>query len=113
MTQALPAQQLEGEIVDVHITSANIVVVTSQKLRIFDLAKGKVRWALEAITLGTKCDFRAARFGGKSCDSTLFVVLNSKDRKASYIQTYNITDWKLMKTKKVLFKPITAFSISY
>jgi hypothetical protein len=114
MTRYLPEQELQSEILDLHIdpSNANLVVVTPQKLRILDLAKAKTRWALEDITIGGKCEFRAARFGFKASDGALFVVLNAKDRKACHIQRYQLSDWKLSKTRKVSGKPVTAFALS-
>ncbi|KAJ2992678.1 hypothetical protein HDV02_002904 [Globomyces sp. JEL0801] len=47
MEEALPAYDYpNSEILDIHIDhqSSNVVVVTSSKLRLLDLAKGKVRW---------------------------------------------------------------------
>jgi hypothetical protein len=114
MTEYLPEQDVQSEILDLHVdpTNANLVVVTPQKLRIMDLAKAKIRWALEDIVIGSKCEFRAARFGSKASDGILFVVLNAKDRKACHIQRYKLSDWKLSKTRRVSNKPVTAFATS-
>lgn len=64
MTISIQAQTFENsEILDLHIdpANANVVVVTPNKLRILDLSKGKIRWALEDINLAGKGEFRASR----------------------------------------------------
>jgi hypothetical protein len=74
MVPSIPTQTFENsEILDIHIDSsgANVVVVTQNKLRILDLAKAKVRWALQDIVIGTKCDFRAARYYNYNSDLAL------------------------------------------
>ncbi|KAI8897092.1 quinon protein alcohol dehydrogenase-like superfamily [Globomyces pollinis-pini] len=117
MEEALPAYDYpNSEILDIHIDhqSSNVVVVTSSKLRLLDLAKGKVRWSLDDLTVGSaKCELRSARFGSNSSEGILFVVFNSKGRRESYIRKFDILDnWKLKKSKQVASKPITAFNIS-
>ncbi|KAJ3373451.1 hypothetical protein HDU91_000066 [Kappamyces sp. JEL0680] len=67
MIPSLPAQDFENsEILDLHVdsASANVAVVTPSKLRVLDLAKGKIRWAVENIKIGSvACSIRSARFG--------------------------------------------------
>lgn len=117
MDEGLPPQDFEGsEILDLHIDSHNssVAVLTSQKLRILDLAKGKIRWAKDNIDVGSvKCNLRAVKFGGHQTDGILFLVLNSANKKQSYVQKFDINDWKLQSTTKVSPKPITAFNIRY
>jgi prolactin regulatory element-binding protein len=117
MDEGLPPQDFENsEILDLHIDSQNtsVAVATSQKLRIIDLAKGKIRWAKDNFQVGSvKCNLRGVRFGGNQTDGLLFLVLNSVNKKQSYIQKYDINDWKLLSTTNVSPKPITAFNIRY
>ena len=117
MTPSLPSHTFENsEILDLHIDgkSANVVVITHKKLRILDLAKGKIRWAVEEIKIGSvPCVFRAARFGAGESKGILFVVVNSSTKKQSYIQKYDTSNWKVKSSVQVNPKPITAFSIRF
>lgn len=71
MTQAMPAQDFDSDILDLHVDADNVVVATPAKLRVLDLVKGKIRWALENVKVGsTACTIRSARFYTMSANQT-------------------------------------------
>lgn len=116
MNEYLPSINYDSEISDIHVdaANANIVVTTPDKLRVLDLVKGKLRWAMDDLQIGkTHLELRSAKFGSIQSDGFLFVVSNSKNRKDSYIRKYSVHDWSLNKTKRIGNKPITALCIRY
>jgi prolactin regulatory element-binding protein len=60
------------------------------------------------------CDFRACRFGKGVSEGLLFIAINTKDKKKSYIGVWKLkgAQWVFLKYKRVAKKPITAFAIS-
>ncbi|KAL2915826.1 hypothetical protein HK105_204527 [Polyrhizophydium stewartii] len=115
MAPAFPPLELGSEIMDIQFDPAvsSVGLVTPGVLRLIDTEKAKVRWELAKQVVGTEnCDFRALRFGIKSTQGILFVVLNARSRKAAFIQKYSVKDKKLISSKSVSLKPITAFSLS-
>ncbi|KAJ3320204.1 hypothetical protein HDV06_005448 [Boothiomyces sp. JEL0866] len=107
MTPYLEPMNFQNEITDIHVDSnnANIAVVTGDKLRVLDLQKGKIRWAFGE----TKFNSIDCEFGN---DNELFLVLNSKSKKDSFILKFDTSTWQLKKSKRVSAKPVTAFNIS-
>ncbi|KAI8905951.1 quinon protein alcohol dehydrogenase-like superfamily [Gorgonomyces haynaldii] len=102
------------EIVDLSVDPTNGILgyIISNKLVLLDLQKGKPRAGLEQIKMGNQLyDFRAIRYGRKQSEGSLFVVLNEKSKKGSYIQKYNL-ELKLGWSKQSSQKPITSFAIS-
>ncbi|KAJ3257552.1 hypothetical protein HK103_004461 [Boothiomyces macroporosus] len=118
MTPYLSPMNFDNEITDIHVDSnnANIAVVTSDKLRVLDLQKGKIRWAYSETKFNNiQCEIRCARYNVLTRfgnENELYLVLNSKSKKDGFILKFDTSTWQLKKSKRVCSKPITAFNIS-
>ncbi|GAA5920105.1 hypothetical protein JCM1841_004100 [Sporobolomyces salmonicolor] len=68
------------------------------------------------------CTFRAAKFGRKSTSSNLYTVVNAAPTgrtrkhpagsKKAFVSLWDARSWRLVKTRTVSQKPITAFDVS-
>eukprot|EP00842_Homolaphlyctis_polyrhiza_P006094 jgi/Hompol1/6486/HPOL_000776-RA len=115
LTPAFPSLELGIEVMDIHFdpSGQHVCLITPTSLMMLDTVKGKIRWQVDKQTIGAEvCEFRAARFGTQDSADILFVALNAKSRKGSFIQKYSVRENKLLSTKLVSAKPITAVSIS-
>ncbi|ORY53034.1 WD40 repeat-like protein [Rhizoclosmatium globosum] len=114
----IPALDMEGEIADANFDSAStmFVALTSKKCVVISLAKGKTVWSIDKPVVTQSADaaeFRSARFGSGSSEGYLFMAVNAKSRKQSYICKWKTDKWAMERSKLVAVKPITAFNISY
>ncbi|KAJ3411774.1 hypothetical protein HDV05_001732 [Chytridiales sp. JEL 0842] len=116
MKAAVPALNAEGEVYDAsfNASSNNLAFISSNKCFVVSLKKGATLWSTENPTISktTACEFRAARFGIGPSDGFLYIVLNAKTRKKSVVCKWDTKNWKMVRSKVVAQKPVTAFAVS-
>ncbi|KAI9327972.1 quinon protein alcohol dehydrogenase-like superfamily [Obelidium mucronatum] len=113
----LPPFDVEGEISDANFDSASsmFVALSSKKCFVINIAKGKTVWSIDKPVVSQSSDaaeFRSARFGTGSSEGYLFLAVNAKSRKQSYVCKWKVDKWVMERSKLVAVKPITAFTIS-
>jgi prolactin regulatory element-binding protein len=92
------------------------------------LAKDEPQEAIQVIERpvlkkNLTCTFRAAKFGRQSTKDNIYTIVNAapavrtrkpaKGDKKSFVSMWDIKTWKLVKTRTVSQKPVTAFDVRY
>ncbi|KNC99154.1 uncharacterized protein SPPG_05411 [Spizellomyces punctatus DAOM BR117] len=113
---AVPAIDHGGEISDADFDpfGKQLASVTADKCYVTDTSDGRTVWSIEnpMMQKTIKSAFRACRFGIAASQGYLFLVINTKDRKKSYICKWQTSGWKLHRQKAISNKPTTSFAIS-
>ncbi|KAJ3189527.1 hypothetical protein HDU82_004000, partial [Entophlyctis luteolus] len=117
LSPAAPTFDAESEIYDANFDSSSnlVVVVTSKKCIVINIAKGKTVWSIDKPVISQTtdvADFRAARFGAGLTEGYLFVVANARSRKAAYVSRWKIETFKMEKSKFVAPRPVTTLAVS-
>ncbi|KAI8819111.1 WD40-repeat-containing domain protein [Fimicolochytrium jonesii] len=113
---AIPPIDHKGEIVDADFSpdGKQLVSVTATICYVTDVSNAKTLWSIEKPVMKKtiKSEFRASRFGVRTSEGYLFLVINAKDRKRAFICKWQVKGWKLHRQKGIGSKPVTAFTIS-
>ncbi|TPX51059.1 hypothetical protein SeLEV6574_g00528 [Synchytrium endobioticum] len=110
-----PPMLVSEEVFDVDIDSESslLVVVTPSKCQVISIKNGKIVFEISQPKFHKRaCEFRACRFGRGSTEDYLYLTLNEKSRRASFIGQWRMDDWKMIRKRQVATKPVTAFALS-
>ncbi|KAJ3196414.1 hypothetical protein HK101_009030 [Irineochytrium annulatum] len=113
--QRVTAFSPDGNSLATGLTDGKLVCVSETHCYVTNVPRGDTVWSIEKPVMSKSivCDFRGSKFGRGSTEGYLFLVINARSRKKSYLCKWDTSNWTLARTKVVGLKPTTAFAMSF
>ncbi|TPX33104.1 hypothetical protein SmJEL517_g03917 [Synchytrium microbalum] len=116
LTEHRPSMTINEEIFDADFDSKSkwLVFVTPKQCQVISIEDGKVAFQISnpATSSGSPCEFRGCRFGRQDTAKYLYLIINEKSRKKSFVGQWRTDTWEMVRKRQIGKKPVTAFTMS-